>query len=1172
MQKTAIGAGRCLPFPLGVVFCKQLWKNHPGLSGCLTKTLLAMKLTIVLLTAALIQVQASGVAQNVTLGGEHVPMKKIVAAIEKQTGYVVFCNQDVMALTKPVSVKATRMPLIVFLKSILAGQPVDFFIKDKTIVLFEKKAPETIPDSNQFLPPLSGIIRGVDGQPLAGASIALKNGKTSTVSAEDGSFTININPGDILVVSFVGYVSLEYPVTPAMINAGKPVTITLMLAESKLNEMVIVGYGVRTRGATTGSISTVKSEVFENRPLNNSFDALQGAIPGMTITRASGQPGGQGYTLQIRGYSSINQNQPLVLIDGIPGDIATVNPNDILQISVLKDAAAAIYGARAADGVIIVTTKSGRKGIPVVEYTMNIGLKTPAYLRKIQNTLQYAEFQDEGLRNAGIAGFPQLVFDKIKANAAPDLNQGWNYGITSYPGFYGYTNWNKAIYKNAVQQLHNVSVSGGGENNNYLVSLGYNHDDGLLRYGTNNSDRYNLRLNYNFRLAKNLSFETRSSFEHTVTKEPSMLGNALTNVPRQFPYQPVFNPQGQFYGYQGYENPAQSLAEAGLRKYYLSRFNTNVKLDYTIIEGLKLTGQAAIRFDYSNDNGINRTFTRHNYAGGIQDIRNTPNSAYYKNERTLYKLYQAYADYNKQLGADHHINLMAGTSLEQTSNEGQTTNGYNFSSNDIFTLNLADRTSVAYSNFTGQLRRQALNSYFGRASYSYANKLIMDVTARADGSSKFAPSKRWSAVFPSVALAYNISEEKFISDLKLVNALKLRASWGKMGNQDIASLGLYDYIPLISINTDGLYPLGSPNAGVPGAIANPASVDRTWETIENRNIGMDVQLLQSKLSFSFDYFRKTNDDMLVNIAVPATYGGTPPSSNQGKLVTRGFETSLFWKDKVRDFSYSIAVQLSDSKNKLVELKNSDNYNEGLNFVRQGYSIYSYFGYVYEGIIKTKEQLDEYKKLQGIPSNIAIGDVMYKDVDGDGKLTAFGDKSKGLPGDMVYLGNLLPRYTFSSTINIGYKQFDLTVFLQGVGKRNIQYQGAIATPNTFFWPSLEYYYGKTWTPDRPDAKYPRYLPGSVGYDGLRNYDYHTSALTMQNVAYLRFKTITLGYNLPATVTKKAHINAARIYISGQDVFTFSKGTLGGNFDPEDGFRNESTYPFSKIYSAGLNVKF
>ncbi|HVW58762.1 MAG TPA: TonB-dependent receptor [Puia sp.] len=1142
-----------------------------------------MKLTIVLLTAVFVQAQASGVAQTVSVRGRLLPIQKIIGAIEEQTDYVVFCNRDIITMTKPVSVSAVKMPLVDLLKAVLKDQPVDFLIKDKTIVLFEKKMappPLSVMDSVQALPPLRGVIRGADGAPLEGASVTVRGSAVSAMTAKDGTFSIDAKAGDVLVISFVGYTTKEFHVHGATVKSEKGLDISLELADAKLTDMVVVGYGTRTKGAVTGAISTVKGDVFENRPLNNSFDALQGAVPGMIITRASGQPGNQGYTLQIRGYSSANSdnavsvgtinNQPLVLIDGVPGDLQTINPNDIVQISVLKDAAASIYGARAADGVILVTTKNGKKGSMVVDYTANVGVKSPTYLRKIQNTLQYAEFQDEGLRNAGIAGFPQEVFDKIKAGAAPDLDKGWNYGITNYPGFYGYTNWNKVVYRDGTQQLHNIALSGGGENTSYLVSLGYNHDNGLLRFGENASDRYNVRLNYDFRLSKSLSLETRSSFENVTTKEPTMLVNALTNVTRQFPYQPVYNPEGEFYGYQGYENPAQSLTEGGTRKYGLSRVGTNVKLDWTVIEGLKLTGQVAVRFDYWNDNGITRTFTRYNYTGGIQDIRNTPNSAYYSNKKTLYKLYQAYADYNKQLGTDHHINLTAGASLEQTSYEGQTTTGYNFPSNDIFTLNLADRTSVAYANFTGLLEAQALNSVFGRASYSFQNKLVLDVTARADGSSKFAPSQRWSALFPAVALAYNLSNERFISDLHIFNQLKLRASWGKSGNQELPNLGLYDYIPLINIG--GVYPLGSPNAGVPGALANPASSDRTWETIENKNIGIDMQALRSRLSFSFDYYNKTNNDMLVNIAVPATFGGTAPTSNQGKLVTKGFEATLTWKEQLHDFRYSIALQLSDSRNKLVELKNTDSYQEGLNHLRQGYSIYSYFGYVYEGIIKTQDQLNKYKTLQGVPSNIGIGDAMFKDVDGDGKLTAFGDKSKGLPGDMVYLGNLLPRYTFSSAINVGYKQFDLTVLLQGVGKRNVQYSGAIATPNTFFWPSLTYYYGKTWTPDRPDAKYPRYLPGSVGYDGIRNYDYHTSALTMQNVAYLRFKTITLGYNLPNAIAQKIRLKGARIYISGQDLFTISKGTLGGNFDPEDGYRNEQTYPFSKVYSMGLNVKF
>lgn len=1184
MQKNAFRAGNLLLVP-GHVMCQCRNRTQfPELRRNITKALFVMKLTAFLLTAVFIQVQASGVAQNVSLRGRNLPITQVIAAIEAQTDYVVFGNREVIAVTKPVSVNVRDISLQQLLQMVLKDQPVDYLIKDKTIVLFEKKrsAPTVLPvtkDSVYALPPVKGVITDADGKPLSRASVTVKGSNASAITNADGSFSIDVKSGDVLVVSFVGYLTREYQLDGTAVSSGRNLSITLEAADAKLTEVVLVGYGTRTKGAVTGAISTVKSEVFENRPLNNSFDALQGAIPGMTITRGSGRPGDQRYTMQVRGYSSISSNnaisttgasQPLVLIDGIPGDMSTINPNDIVQISVLKDAAVSIYGARAADGVILVTTKSGRKGKAQVEYAANAGLKTPTYLRKIQNTLQYAQFQDEGLRNAGIAGFPEEVFEKIRSNAAPDLDKGWNYGITNYPGFYGYTNWNKAIYKNSYQQLHNVSVSGGGENNSYLVSLGYNRDEGLIRYGTNHSDRYNLRLNYNFRISPRLQVDTRTSFEYSTTAEPSMLENALANVTRQFPYQPLLNPSGQFYGYQGYENPAQSMSEAGLRKYGVARINSNVKLDYSIVPGLKLTGQAAIRLDYFNNNTINRTFTRHNYVGNVQDIRNVPNSATYQNRKTLYRLYQLYADYGKRIGADHSINLTAGTSLEQTDFEGQTVTGYNFPSNDIFTLNLADRTSVAYSNFTGELRAHALNSYFGRASYSFREKIVLDLTARADGSSKFAPSKRWSALFPSVALAYNLADEKFISDLHLFTQLKLRASWGKMGNQEISALGLYDYIPLINIGN--VYPLGSPNAGVPGAIANPASEDRTWETIENKNIGIDMQLFQSRLSFSFDYFQKTNNDMLVNIAVPATYGGTPPSSNQGKMITKGFEASLLWRDQVGDFRYSIALQLSDSKNKLVELKNSENFQEGLNFVRKGYSIYSYFGYVYDGIIQTQAELDKYKALQNVPSNISLGDAMFKDVDGDGKLTAFGDRTKGLAGDMVYLGNFLPRYTYAGTFNLGYKQFDLTIFLQGVGKRDIQYGGAIATPNAFFWPSLEYYFEKTWMPERPNAPYPRNLPGYVGYDDIRGNNYRTSSLTMQNVSYLRAKTITLGYNLPAAALQKIRINGLRVYVSGQDLFTLSKGTLGGNFDPEDGFRDEGTYPFSKVYSFGVNVKF
>lgn len=1151
-------------------FRQTSWRNT-------TKTLLVMKLTFLFLTAAFSNMYANTAAQKITLYGKDIPLQKVFKVIKHQTSYVVFTSESVLADTRPVTLSVSNMPLVDFLGIVLKDQHLDYQIEGKTILL-SRKIKEKLPaalilPAELFvtLPPpppidIKGRILDKNGAAIAGASILIKGTQNGVATDDKGNFLLKVaDKNAILVISYVGYKTREIA-----LKGRVEINIELEPEVKALEDVVIVGYGTRTKGAITGAISTVKSEAFENRPENNVFDALQGAVPGVTITRSSGQPGNQGYNLQVRGYSSISGNVPLVLIDGIPGDFGTLNPNDISQISVLKDAAAAIYGARAADGVIIVTTKKGKKGIPTIQYSVNVGLKTPDYLKKMQNTLQFAEFMNEGLVNAGIPGFPQSVFDKIKAGAAPDLTQGWNYGLPSYPSFYGYTDWNKVIYKNSTQELHNLSISGGSENSNYLVSGGYNRDNGSLNYGVNYSDRYNLRLNYDFRPIKNLSLETKTSFEHTKTMDPTMLYNAIPNVVRQFPYQPVYNQVGEFYGYQGYENPAQSLTEGGEHTYDFSRFSTNFKADYHVTDGLTLTGQVAVRLDFSNDNAITKTFNRYNYVGGVQDIRNTPNSASYSNSRTDYRLYQVYADYDKRFGTDHKIDLTVGTSLEQTNVQGQSITGYNFPGNEIFTLNLADRTNAAYSNYTGNLSDQALNSYFGRFSYSFRDKLVLDVTARADGSSKFASDKRWSALFPSAALAYNLSRENFIKKLNFFDQLKLRASWGKMGNQDISQLGLFDYIPLISIG--GTYPLGSPNVGVSGAVANPASANRTWETIENKNIGVDVQLLKSRLTFSFDYFNKTNKDMLVNIAVPATYGGTPPSSNQGQLVTKGFEASLNWKDHIHDFRYSISLQLSDNTNKLVQLQNTDSYNEGSNQYRQGYPMNSYFGYVYDGIIKTQVQLDNYKKLQGVPSNIAIGDVMYKDVDGDGKLTEFGDNTKGLNGDMVYLGNSIPRYTYSSNINLGYKQFDLSVFIQGVGKRNVQYQGPLAIPNDFWWPSLTYYYNNTWSASNPNAKYPRYLPGGTGYGNIIGYDYHTSALTMQNVAYLRFKVITLSYTLPTSVAKAIKMKSARIYFSGQDLFTISSGTLGGNYNPEDGSLSESTYPFNKVYSLGIDVQF
>jgi TonB-linked SusC/RagA family outer membrane protein len=1140
---------------------KLIWKS---------KLLKAMRLTLFVIVMSVVQIFAATTYSQETrlsLNLKNTSIRNVLEQIENRTEFYFIYNAKAIDVDKKVSVEFENKSISEILDKLFEGTNVMYKIDKRQIALSTNSVINNIQQNIS----ISGKVTDSSGSPLPGVTVLVKGTSLGTITDANGNYSFpNVSGDATLVFSFVGMRAQEIAV------AGKNM-ISVVLQEETIGieEVVAIGYGTRAKGAVTGAVSTVRSEVFESRPVTNSLDALQGNIPGVTITKGSGRPGAEGFDLQIRGYSSLNGNTPLILVDGVPENLSTVNTNDIAEITVLKDAAAAIYGARAADGVILITTKKGGKGIPTVSYSINYAIKTPQFLCKSVNTLQLAEMLNEAAVNIGHAGISPDVFEKIKANAPPDnidsQETTWHWIFGKQPNFYQYTDWMKVLFGNSEQQIHNLSISGGGENNTYLVSVGYNKNKGLINFGKNEFDRYNLRLNYDFKLFGCLNIETKTSFINTVRKEPSQLATGLSWGPRHHPFVPVYNSVGEFYAYQGVQSVPKTLVEGGEFCDNGSQLTANIKGDLQIMKGLKLVTQASATLNYFNITTTNRTFTDNDWLNKVTGIRNNPNSASFSNGKNIRRNFTGYLDYTQEFGPDHRINLMAGASHEENQYESQRTNGYNYPTNDLFTLNLADRSQVAYANFTGALNDWALRSYFTRFSYSFRNKAFLDLTTRADGSSKFAPEERWSTVYPSVLFAYTLSEEKFVKSLNAFDLLKLRLSWGKTGNQDISALGLYDYMQLITLG--GTNVLGSPNVGLPGATPQIASESRTWETIQTKNIGIDLATLRSRLSLSFDYYIKTNENMLVQVATAATFGGTPPTQNQGKLETKGFDAFITWKDKIKDFEYSVSFQLSDSKNKLVELKNTDNYTIGLNKAREGYSMFSWFGMDYAGIIKTQEQLDEYKKLKGVPAKIALGDVMFRDVDGDGEITYYGDKTKGTTGDMVYLGNLLPRYTFSSTINLKYKNFDCQFFLQGVGKRTTMYEGIHYQPfSSIWWDPVEYFYEKTWTPDRPDTKFPRIIPGGVGYDELKNWDYRVSAMRMDDVSYLRVKLITLGYTLPSPVLSKIRMKGARIYVSGQDLFTVSKGTREGAYDPEDSGRSEATYPFNKVYSIGLDVKF
>lgn len=1016
---------------------------------------------------------------------------------------------------------------------------------------------------------IHGNVKDALGEPIIGASVLVKGTTNGVITDVNGDFTLSdITKGVEVEISYIGYASQIRRIENADL-----LNIVLKEDSELLEEVVVIGYGTRAKGALTGAITQVGGDVLESKPVTNTMDALQGVIPGVTITRTNGQPGAEGFAMQIRGYSSINGNKPLVLIDGVPGDMNMLNPNDIADISVLKDAAASIYGARAADGVVMVTTKKGKSGKVAVNYSFNIGIKIPHFMKKMAKTRQLAEMYDEGMKNIGEPGLSQEIFDKIDAGAAPDPNGGWMKFLENFPGFYGYTDWYDVVYDNSLQQSHSLSFSGGGENNTFLVSAGYEKNDGVISHGKNYSERYNFRINNDFRFLNRVRMEVRTTFDHLNTVEPSMLWTALPYVSRIWSYLPVKTPNGNYYTYQNYTNPLALLEEGGENVSKYSKLLLNAKATVDIIEGLKLVGQSSIDLSFWRKNSIYKTFSTYNWDDEVQSKINDPNSACNENSYSMFNTYTAYLDYNKTFGK-HNINLMLGASHERYDTENQYVWGKNFVNNGLFTLNLADKTKLEYTNnFGGNASDNALTSFFGRLGYNYDHRFYIDWTMRKDGSSKFAPEKRWSAIYPAVSASWNMSEESFIQNLDIFDTLKLRASWGRTGNQEL-NFGNYDYIPLINIS--GNYPLGTPNVGVPGSESSIVSLERTWETVENMNIGIDFSFLNSRLTGSFDYFVKKNNDMLVNIELPSSFGGAAPTVNAGKLRTNGWELALTWMDKKGDFAYSITGSISDSKNKLLDLEAADAYNEGIVWAREGYALNSIFGYQFDGIIQNQQQLDEYKKLEGVPANIGIGDAMYADLDGDGKITAFGSPIDGTKGDMKYLGNKSPRYTYSSTINLSYKGFDLSMMWQGIGSRKTIRTGDFAQPYYWVWHQpLEYFYEKNWTEENPTAKYPRIIPGGVGYDNLRDWNGRISENRVDNVAYLRLKNITLGYSLSQQLCKKIGISGIRIYITGKDLLTFSKGTWNNSFDPEEDrsdWQSEVVYPFNKVISFGLDVKF
>lgn len=1135
----------------------------PDTDPALKKLRSAMGLAALFSVAASMQLSASVYAlqKRMSLNVNEESIKEVLFEIERQSGYRFIYESDKVDLSEKVSMRMEQQTVETILRRLLGQAGVYYEITEDNFILISPKSNEQaahFPVSQQEKNVVKGKIVDENGEPVIGANVVEKGTQNGAVTDIDGNFQIELSANGILLVSYIGYADTEF--RP---EKGKDLIVKLREDTQLVDEVVVVGYGTVKRANLGGAVATADAKTFAARPVQNAATALQGEMPGLTVTRSGGAPGAEA-TLKVRDVSSINGGTPLVLIDGAEGNINTLNPADIENISVLKDGTAAIYGARASDGVILVTTKSGKKNQKLtVAFDAYYSIRTPALVKKTVNLLQLAEMGLEVTDGSFPVEYQKDELDLIRQNSdlvLTDVEWGrW----TGYPKFYKNQDWNDLIIGNGNMQNYNVNISGGGERYSYMVSLGHQREEGLPKFGKDLNKRYFVRAKSSIELAKNLTYDFNMSYEASTRKYSSGLTegqNIWELIYKSRSWAPLYNPAGNFYTFEGFDNPAQVLEEGGLADKTTGNFTINNQLRWKVIDGLNLVGTAVIRKYDTDENITNKYIVNYDWDNNPVRTKRTPNSAERKYAKTLSKNFTLYAEYKKNFNEKHDLNVMAGTSHESQNYDSFSAKRINFDQQENMSLQLG---SSENQNAWSEGNAWTINSFFSRVNYTFLNKYIVEGTIRADGSSRFAKDHRWGW-FPGVNAAWRIGEEGFMKGLGWFDDLKVRASYGEMGNQ--SGIGLYDYIQLISLSND-YYPFASGVKGQMATSGNIISTSRTWETIQTTNVGLDFSTLSNRLYGSADYFWKENRNMLIPKTYPSMLGAEAPSTNSGHLRVRGWEVSVGWRDQINDFSYSVRFNLSDARNEVVSRVGSNLIELGKNETPTGYPLNSYFGYAFDGIIQNEDQLAAYQarfSKGGIPGDLSIGDAMYKDLDGDGQLSVLGNGEEG-SGDVLYLGDQNPRFNFGFNIGAAWKGFDFSAFIQGVGRRTMFLEGEASKPMPEAWyQSAEYWYGKTWTIDRTDAKYP-----AVTLKDKRNYNYYVSTNTKHNVAYARLKNLQLGYTIPIALTSRIGLSKVRLYFSGEDLFEIHNTPSG--WDPEEE-GNYVSYPFVRNYSFGVNVVF
>lgn len=1109
------------------------------------------------------------------------PIKEFFAAIEKQTQYRFSYRDADVADKGNITVSVQNESVASLLKTVLPAQKLQYSMNGNKIIITPLQQSSTTSGKKVRT---TGIVKDSSGEPLIGVTVMVEGmTEKGTITDIDGKFSLDQVPENARIqISYIGYQTQELPAK------ANPNTIIVMREDNKvLDEVVVVGFGSQKKVNLTGAVATVSADVFEGRPVQNATMALQGAVPGLNIAKGTGKMD-EAPSISIRGKATIGEGSnggPLVLIDGMEGDLNMINPQDIENISVLKDAAAAsIYGSRAPFGVILVTTKSGKSGKLMVNYNNSLRWSTPTRRPHIVDSYRFATYFNDAATNAKKTGHftperMQRIRDymdgKISTVNIPNPTNPtiWADG---YDNGNANVDWYDEMYEKwTFAQEHTASVSGGNDKIQVYASMNYLGSDGMIKVSKDTYDRYATNLKVNTQLTDYLDISYNMKYSRSDYDRPSKISELDKLGYQTWPMLPVYDDNGYLYNA---PSPIMPIREGGRDQTRKDLITQQLRAKITPMKGWDIVGEVNYALDRTRNHWDTQQYFNHNVAGEI--ISNSTNTEVYeKSFSNDYLNLNVHTTYAKEFHNGHHFKVMAGFQSESSKNNefSASRNGIIVPGMDVIDItNGTDGTGkVVPPSVSGYRSEWGVIGFFGRLNYDYKERYLMEANLRHDGSSRFRSDKRWKT-FPSVSLGWNVAKEDFWKDyVNYVNTLKIRGSYGVLGNQNTTSLyPTYLTIPVGTANSGWIIDGKKQNtADAPGLISSTL----TWEMVKSFNIGFDADFLNNRLNASFDWYQRDTKDMVGPAPeLPFILGTSVPNTNNTDLRTRGWEINIKWRDRIgKDFNYDIAFNLSDDQ---TTITNYPNENFKLDTYYTGQKTGEIWGYETIGIARTQEEMDAHMaKLPNGGQNPlgkewGPGDIMYKDLNGDGVINS-GSNTLNDHGDLKVIGNSTPRFRFGLNLGATWKGLDISLLFQGVMKRDYWegswnfwgFHGEGLWRSTAYEEHMDYFRNNPnhYMGENLNAYYPRPFQDS-------DKNQKTQTRYLQNGSYIRLKNMQLGYTLSPTVLSKIGISKLRVFASGENLWTGTK--LNKIFDPEAlGYGNGSVgYPLSRTFSAGVSI--